>query len=322
VGVHSAFGLAPALPAAAPTPIGVGFPYLPGLPVEIYRSGLVDFVELTPETLCRERRDGPARTLSLVPAHVERAQEVCGPLPITVHGVELSIGSALGWNDAYVAMLDRLWAEWPFRWHSAHLGWQTVPDEAGGAGGVLEVGVPLPLPPTVEAAALVASRAAALGVRYPVPFLLENPAHYLADLPGDDEIEGETGLMNRITEDGGCWQLLDLHNLYCNSLNFAADVRALLGGVRLDRVIEIHVAGGSWREGVYMDGHDGRVPEPVWELLEEVLPRAENVAGLVFEVADEPWPRLEPDVIEGELERARQIWRAHRGVARGAGVRG
>jgi uncharacterized protein (UPF0276 family) len=288
---------------------GVGFPYIADLPTEIYQSGLIDLVEVTPESLCRERRSGGRRTLELIPSHVERARQTCDGLPIVVHGVELSIGSADGWNDAYVDMLDRLWAMWPFLWHSEHLGFQTIPHPGASARDFLSVGVPLPLPSTREAVDLVAPRAAALRERYGVPFLLENPAHYLFDLPFDDEIAGETGLMNAIVEQGGCGQLLDLHNLYCNALNFGVDVADLLAGVRLERVVEIHVAGGCWRDGFYMDGHNAGVPDAVWRLLEDVVPRAPQLAGLVFEVLDEAAPQLGPKLICHELERAREIWR-------------
>ncbi len=294
---------------------GVGFPYIADLPPEIYRSGLIDFVEVTPESLCRERRVGGQRALDLIPSHVERARQTCDGLQIVIHGVELSIGSAEGWNDAYIDMLDRFWKMWPFQWHSEHLGFQTVPPACPAGASTrdfVSVGVPLPLPSTREAVDLVAPRAAGLCDRYGVPFLLENPAHYLFDLPFDDEIQGEIGLMNAIVERGRCWQLLDLHNLYCNAVNFGIDVASLLQGVRLERVLEIHVAGGSWRDGFYMDGHNAGVPEPVWRLLEDVLPRAPNVAGVVFEVLDEAAPRLGPKLIGRELERAREIWHRYR----------
>ncbi len=39
-------------------PLGVGFPYFATLPADLYRSDLVAFVEITPETLCRQRATG------------------------------------------------------------------------------------------------------------------------------------------------------------------------------------------------------------------------------------------------------------------------
>jgi uncharacterized protein (UPF0276 family) len=281
--------------------LGVGLPYSHQLPPEIYRGGTVDFVEVTPEMLCRERRGG---TLELLPDRLARAQETCGALPMVAHGVELSIGSAHGCNAAYLEMLDRFQALWPFQWHSEHLGFQTIGEDAH----TLNTGVPLPMPATMEAARLVAGRSAAIKRRYGVPFLLENAAHYLPDLPSDPEIGDEVGLMNAICDQSGCLQLLDLHNVWCNAVNHRHDPYAMIDRMRLDRVGEIHVAGGSWQEGFWMDAHDSRVPEPVWELLEYTLPRTPQAGGVVFEVLDEHVSRLGADLVVNEVFRARSIW--------------
>jgi uncharacterized protein len=158
-------------------------------------------------------------------------------------------------------MLDAFQTYWPFVWHSEHLGFQTIPGEDGTT---LEVGVPLPLPATKEAARVVAVRSAAIRRRYGVPFLLENPAHYLTGLPADPEIGDEIGLIHAITERSGCFLLLDLHNVHCNAVNHRFDPFAAIDRLPLSRVVEIHVAGGSWHDGFWMDAHDGRVPERVW----------------------------------------------------------
>jgi uncharacterized protein (UPF0276 family) len=285
---------------AWPAPLGVGLPWNPDLPAELYAADLLDFVEITPEQLCRQ---GPAGFV-LEPALLDRARAVAGHLPMAVHGVELSIGSASGMNPAYLPMLDALHAAWPFRWHSEHLHFQMV----DGA----EIGVPLPLPPTAEAAALVAGRARAIQARYGLPFLLENGAHYLRDLPADPAIADEFGLMNAISAHAGCGQLLDLHNLHCNAVNHGFDAMAALDRVALDRVGEIHVAGGSWAGGFYTDAHDGAVPEPVWDLLAAVLPRVPRAVGVVFEVLDRHAARLGPELIARQVARARAIWRGAR----------
>jgi len=171
----------------------------------------------------------------------------------------------------------------------------------------VEIGVPLPMPLTHEAVRLVASRCRDVQRRYGLPFLLENPAHYLAELPRDDAIADEIDFMNRITEQGSAGQLLDLHNLYCNSINFGFDACEALDRLVLDRVIEIHVAGGSWQGGYWTDAHDGCVPDPVWDLLAHTLPRAPNVAGVVFEILDRYAPQFGVPAIVAELTRARSI---------------
>ena len=285
--------------------LGVGLPYFGGLPPGLYRSGLVDFVEITPETICRQRPVGQTVALEIVPDQMERARQACAALPLVVHGVELSIGSAHGWNNAYLDMLDTFQAKWPFLWHSEHLGFQTIAAEDGAT---LEVGVPLPLPPTKEAAEIVSQRSLAIQDRYGVPFLLENPAYYLPDPPSDPEIGDDIGLMRAITQSSGCFQLLDLHNVYCNAINHGCDPLAAIDRMPLNAVAEIHVAGGSWHDGFWMDAHNGRVPEPVWELLEYALPRCPSAGGVVFEMLDAHAERLGVDVIEQELSRVRKIW--------------
>lgn len=282
-------------------PLGVGLPYFEDQPPELYRA--VDFVEITPESLCRERRGG---ALELLPDKLARARETCGALPIVVHGVELSIGSAHSWNGCYIDLLDRFQAQWRFEWHSEHLAYQTIP---GSDAHSIDTGVPLPLPPTREAAELVASRSSAIERRYGVPFLLENPAHYLAGLPSDPEIGDDAGLMNAILDGCGCGQLLDLHNVWCNAINHHHDPYAAIDRFRLDRVVEIHVAGGTWAEGYWTDAHDSRVPEPVWDLLAYTLPRAPNVRGVVFELLEQHATRLGSELMAEEIARAGAIWR-------------
>jgi uncharacterized protein (UPF0276 family) len=206
--------------------LGVGFPYIASMPADFYQSGVIDFVEITPETMCIQR----GNSLIPVPSQVERARATCRGLPTVVHGVELSIGSSHDCNTGYLEMLDAFQAGWPFVWHSEHLGFQTI---AADDGATLEVGVPLPMPATREAVELVAERAAAIGRRYGVPFALENPAYYIpaAALPHDPQIADDIGLMNAIMEQSDCHQLLDLHNIYCNALNHQLDPFALIGRV-------------------------------------------------------------------------------------------
>jgi uncharacterized protein (UPF0276 family) len=292
-------------------PLGVGFPYFAALPADLYRSDLVAFVEITPETLCRQQATGTTTEIEIIADRLATAQDTCAGLPVVIHGVELSIGSAHGLNNAYLGMLDSFQNEWPFVWHSEHLGFQTI---AGDNDSSLEIGVPLPMPATVEAVELVATRSTTIQQRYSVPFLLENPAHYFSALPTDPEIGDEYGFLSAFTQKSGCYLLLDLHNLYCNAVNHHFDAREVIDTLPLDRVIEIHVAGGSWRDGFWMDAHDGRVPEPVWELLDYVLPIAPNVAGVVFELLEDHAVRLGAPAIRDELKRAWQIWNLRHGA--------
>ena len=293
---------------ALPT-LGVGLVYTPSLPAELYRKDSVDFAEITPDTLCRARGDGAYHRMDLAPDLFDRARATCGDLPISVHGVELSIGSMHGMNTSYLAMLDEFQRVWPFAWHSEHLSFQTFQDADGA---IRDTGIPLPLQPTKAAARMVAARCRKIATRYGVPFLLENPVHYLPELPADPALGDDAGLMERIVAASDCGQLLDLHNVYCNAMNFSLDSRAVIERMPLQRVGEIHIAGGSWSEGFRVDAHDNAVSEEVWELLDYTLPRSPNVAGVVLEILDVHVERVGADAIAEDLARLSSVWRALR----------
>ena len=286
-----------------PAPLGVGLSYTLGHDPGLFTREHLDFVEITADILCRVA----GGTLRLAPGLFDAARQCCGDLPIAVHGVELSIGSAEGWNGAYLDMLAEFQARWPFAWHSEHLHFQTFTED----GAVRDTGVPLPLPLTHAASVLVAARADALIDRFGVPFLLENAAQYLGELPRDPDIAGEEAFIGEIAANSGCGLLLDLHNLHCNAVNHGFDAAAALARLPLERVGEIHVAGGSWAEGFYLDAHDGLVPDAVWDLLDFALPRCPNIAGLVFEMLDVHVRRTPPEAIAGELARLRAAWARH-----------
>ena len=114
-----------------PAPLGIGFGCLPMLPDALYSSGLLDFVEVTPEIFHREAI--VRGRIELVPDRLQfdAARRRCGSLPIVVHGVELSIGSAHGMFEPCLTMMDRLRQEWPFLWYSEHLHFQTLLDHDG-----------------------------------------------------------------------------------------------------------------------------------------------------------------------------------------------
>ncbi|MBV9579780.1 MAG: DUF692 family protein [Chloroflexi bacterium] len=292
---------------APPDRLGIGWSYFPtASAVNACVRDLVDFAEVSPDTLCREVQiDGDSR-LHLQPVLVEAARRLLDGMPITVHGLELSIGSASGWNASYVTMLEEFRKSHEFVWHSEHLGYLLTRD---GAGQTLNAGVPLPLPFTQEAVDLVAGRADWLIRRFGVPFLLENAVYYVPDLPADPGWD-EIVLLNRLVESSSCGLLLDLFNLYCNSVNHQFDLIGALSRLRLDRVVEVHLAGGKSVDGFILDGHCNAVPEPVWTALEWLLPRAPNVAGVVFEVLEPALPLVGVDTLRGQLQRLRATWDA------------
>ncbi|HEX4693578.1 MAG TPA: DUF692 family protein [Sphingomonas sp.] len=162
----------------------------------------------------------------------------------------------------------------------------------------------------------VAERARALQEFYGVPLGHENAAYYRV-CPGSTLSEAE--FLARVVELSGTYLHLDLHNLYANELNHSGagySIAQFLDTVPLDRVISIHVAGGRWIDDQYHDLHDTEVPQPVWDLLDEVLSRSRPGAVILeyetqailhrgTETLDHAGTT---EVILADLERARRAW--------------
>jgi len=69
------------------------------------------------------------------------------------------------------------------------------------------------------------------------------------------------------------------------------------------------------RRRVVLDGHDRAVPEAVWALLDEVLPRCGNLRGLTLERMVGTLAASEVDALRDELRRARRALRHARCMA-------
>jgi uncharacterized protein (UPF0276 family) len=161
----------------------------------------------------------------------------------------------------------------------------------------------------------VAARARALQDLYGVPLGHENAAYYRT-CPGSEMPEEE--FLARTLELSGTYLHLDLHNLYANALNHGASgysIQRFLATIPLDRVISIHMAGGRWIDDQYHDLHDTQVPEPVWDLLDDVLSRA-RPGAVILEYETQALYRNEEaldyertiELILADLERARTSW--------------
>lgn len=112
--------------------------------------------------------------------------------------------------------------------------------------------------------------------------LPENPpAHlYLGDLHLLDYYA-------RVVDAADCGMLLDAAHLAVYQLVSGNRPVDGLDGFPLDRVVEIHVAGGTpfVNDGLTFvdDDHGTRILGETWAILEAVLPRARNLKAVVFE---------------------------------------
>jgi hypothetical protein len=108
---------------------------------------------------------------------------------------------------------------------------------------------------------------------------------------GMDDVENQGQFLEELLAPVDGFLVLDLHNLYCQSVNFAIPALELLKSYPLERVKQLHVSGGSWSQSKYgfdrtpirRDTHDDGVPEDVLALVEPVARLCPNASTVVFE---------------------------------------
>jgi uncharacterized protein (UPF0276 family) len=278
----------------------VGF-FFPPDPTTLERCApviaAVDHLAVSPEHLVAPvttetlRTNGYARRLrALVDRH---------GCALVAHGLSLSPCTSSPLDDP---RLDRwlrhaaaLTREFRFTWYTDHFGWSAP---AG-----LNATAPLPVPHTRSVRDATRRRLDRLADAVEVPVGLENSAWPVALAPIDDEA--------RFLADatGPHHVLLDVHNLWTHEQNFGTDVDGWFEDAPCERVIEIHVSGGSWSpEGSprrRMDSHDTAVPEPVWALLDRALAACPNVRGVTLERLDGTVQPADVDGLLAEIERVR-----------------
>lgn len=195
-------------------------------------------------------------------------------LPISCHGVGLSLGSAEGLDAAHLAALARLFDRIAPGLVSEHVSWSV-------SGGVYYNDL-LPLPLTEEALGIFCRNVDRAQEAFGRRILVENPSTYL-DFAASRIPEPE--FIAEIVRRTGCGLLLDVNNIHVSAHNRGFDAGAYLAALPLEATGEIHIAGHASRsiggETVLIDDHGSRVIAPVWRLLDAALARTGPVPVLV-----------------------------------------
>ena len=112
----------------------------------------------------------------------------------------------------------------------------------------------------------------------------------------------ESAFFNRLHAETGCGMLLDLHNLYANTINLGISAEEYLSELNPEIVVELHLAGGDVLKGFHTDSHSRPTPAAVWAWAHEWAPRFPNLAAITFEYHESYHKRLGLDGVERELE--------------------
>ncbi|MCG9721587.1 DUF692 domain-containing protein [Shewanella sp. Isolate7] len=171
------------------------------------------------------------------------------------HGLSLSIGSPEPLDTRFVKQVKTFLDYHGIDIYSEHLSY------CSGEGHLYDL---MPIPFTHEAVRHVAKRIEQVQDILERPFILENVSFYAA--PGSEMSECE--FVNAVLEEADCRLLLDVNNIYVNSINHQYDAEAFLKAMPSERIAYLHIAGHyDEAEDLKVDTHGSDVIDPVWRLL-------------------------------------------------------
>lgn len=199
-----------------------------------------------------------------------QAESIAEHYPVALHGVGMSLGSVELLDIGYVRRVRDLARRIGAVHVSEHI--------AFAASGGLHSHDLLPLPWTEEALVHLARRVNRAQHELGERMLLENVSTYIEYREADFS---EAEFLSALVAETGCGLLLDINNVYVNSVNHGRDPMELLNAIPWASVGEIHVAGHDARGGLLIDTHGCRVAGPVLELFAQVIGRAPDVPVLL-----------------------------------------
>jgi uncharacterized protein (UPF0276 family) len=173
------------------------------------------------------------------------------------HGLSLSIGSPEPLDVVFVKQVKQFLRQHNISLYSEHLSY------CSGNGHLYDL---MPIPFTEEAVSYVARRVRQAQDILEQPLILENVSYYAA--PGQQMPEAD--FTRAVLQEADCQLLLDVNNIYVNSVNHGYNASDFLRAMPSERIAYYHIAGHfKEAEDLLVDTHGSAVIDPVWQLLQQ-----------------------------------------------------
>lgn len=221
-------------------------------------------------------------------------EEICTIFTVIPHGIGLSVGSAMPLDQNYLRAIKHISDLTKSPYYSEHLCMTRAPG--------IDIGHLSPLWFTEAVLENTIRNVTRVQEYIGKPLVLENVT-YLVGIP--DGNMSQTEFFNRLVEATGCGVLLDVTNIFINSMNHEFDAIAFLEQMPLNRVVQVHIAGGFWRNEIFIDSHSEPVQEETWKLLQALVSRTQ-VKGVILE-HDSNYPEM--PILLYQVAKARQLMR-------------
>ena len=246
----------------------------------------VDFLEIAPENW-----------INVGGRWGKRLRNLTERYPLVCHGLSLSIGSPAPLDEHFLGQLKKFLDEHDVLAYSDHLSF------CSDHGQLYDL---MPIPFTPEAVDYVAKRIRRVQDILDRRIAIENISYYAAPSQEMTEIE----FVNAVLDVADCDLLLDVNNIYVNSINHRYDAEDFLTSLPAERVTYFHVAGHyEEAEDLRVDTHAAPVVDPVWDLLAAAYGHFGNVPTLLER--DFNIPPLEE--LLAEVERIAELQHKHGG---------
>ena len=249
----------------------------------------VDFYEVAPENWMRVGGRLGRQFRELTESH-----------PFSCHGLSLSLGSPAPLDELFLGELRGFLDRHQIRCYSEHLSY------CSDDGHLYDL---MPIPFTDEAVHYVAERISRAQAILERRIAIENISYYAA--PG--QVLEERHFLLAVLAEADCDLLLDVNNVYVNSVNHNYDAAAFIDAMPAERIVGLHVAGHYVEsEDFLIDTHGAPIIDPVWRLLD----RAYSMFGVIPTVLERDFnlPPL-PELLR-EIDEIKRLQLAHSPMAR------
>lgn len=220
----------------------------------------LDFLELAPENW-----------IAVGGAYGRQFRALSERFELVCHGLSLSIGSPAPLDTEFLKQVKQFLDEHQVQTFSEHLSFCS--DDKGHLYDLM------PMPFTPEAVTYLAGRITQVQDLLQRRIAIEHISYYAAPGQQMSEIEFVCAVLSA----ADCDLLLDVNNIYVNSVNFGYNASEFLTALPSERIAYIHTAGHFQEaEDLLIDTHGSDVSAPVWALLKQAYAK-HGVRGTLLE---------------------------------------
>jgi uncharacterized protein (UPF0276 family) len=205
----------------------------------------IDFMEVAPENW-----------IDIGGKFGKQFRAITEKVPFVCHGLSLNIGGTAPLDEAFLHKVRKFLDTYNIKSYTEHLTY------CGDEGHLYDL---MPIPFTEEAVKHVADRIKIVQDIIGRRIGMENASYYAA--PGQEIKEIE--FINSVLKEADCELLIDVNNIYVNSINHNYDAIEYLKALPGERIAYGHIAGHLKKaEDIRIDTHGADIIDPVWSLLE------------------------------------------------------